>query len=172
MHSYRMYDRYDNHCRYFGIVSKLTKNPLKRSTGIAVTGPTNTATCTFCTGVNLILKLHSRKEMHILLLLAASQCQLYSNSSYIQVQILQTGLSLGWSDYPIVTIMCSAKTASEIEMSFEVMSGDSPRNQVLLVCYSTPVFKKKIQTFQFTRSQDISGQEAFYVLYFILFCTC
>ena len=44
-----MYERYDNHCKYFGIVSKLTKNPLKRRTGIAVTGPTNTATCTFCT---------------------------------------------------------------------------------------------------------------------------
>jgi len=41
---YRMYDRYDNHCRYLGIVSKLTKKPLNRRTGIAVTGPTNTAT--------------------------------------------------------------------------------------------------------------------------------
>jgi len=30
-------------------VSKLTKNPLNRRTGIAVTGPTNTATCTFWT---------------------------------------------------------------------------------------------------------------------------
>jgi len=49
---YLMYDRYDNHCRYFGIVSKLTKNPLNRRTGIAVTGPTNTATCTFCTHNN------------------------------------------------------------------------------------------------------------------------
>ena len=49
-----MYDRYDNHCKYFGIVSKLTKNPLKRRTGIAVTGPTNTATCTFHTASAVI----------------------------------------------------------------------------------------------------------------------
>jgi len=39
-----MYDRYDSHCRYFGIVSKLTKKPLKRRTGMEVTGPRNTAT--------------------------------------------------------------------------------------------------------------------------------
>ena len=46
-----MYDRYDSHWRYLGIVSKLTKKPLKRRTGIAVTGPTNTATCALYTTV-------------------------------------------------------------------------------------------------------------------------
>lgn len=38
------YDTYELHCRYLGMVSKLTKNPEKSSTGIAVTGPTNVAT--------------------------------------------------------------------------------------------------------------------------------
>lgn len=35
---------YDIHCRYQGMVSKLTKKPENSRTGIAVTGPTNVAT--------------------------------------------------------------------------------------------------------------------------------
>ena len=42
--TYLINDIYDNHCRYGGIVSKLTKNPLNSSTGTAQTGPRNTAT--------------------------------------------------------------------------------------------------------------------------------
>ena len=69
-----MYERYDNHCRYFGIVSKLTKNPLKSRTGIADTGPTNTATCTFCSVHCLItgdadIKVIHYKSNYLLLLL-------------------------------------------------------------------------------------------------------
>jgi len=40
-----MYDKYETHCRYFGIVLKLMKKPLNMRIGMDVTGPKKTAAC-------------------------------------------------------------------------------------------------------------------------------
>ena len=45
LNAYLTYERYDSHCKYFGIVSKFTKKPLNNKIGIDVTGPRNTETC-------------------------------------------------------------------------------------------------------------------------------